>query len=99
MSVTASGGVAGSTGHGGDAGTPPWPGASQSQAERRTAAGVHGARGRRLPSWAISWLQVSPLALILLVLFALPTVLFLIVSFYDYDRTGLYPAFILDNYR
>ncbi len=32
-------------------------------------------------------------------LFALPTLLFLVVSFFDYDRTGLYPAFILDNYR
>ncbi len=57
-----------------------------------------------LPSWhfsprAVSWLQVSPLALILVVLFALPTVLFVVVSFFDYDRTGIYPAFILDNYR
>jgi putative spermidine/putrescine transport system permease protein len=47
----------------------------------------------------VSWFQVGPLALILVVMFALPTTLFLIVSFYDYDRTGLYPAFLLDNYR
>jgi putative spermidine/putrescine transport system permease protein len=47
----------------------------------------------------ISWLQVGPLALILVVFFVLPTLLFLVVSFFDYDRTGLYPAFILDNYR
>jgi len=53
----------------------------------------------RLPAWAISWLQVSPLAFILIVLFALPTILFLAVSFFDYDRTGIYPAFILDNYH
>ena len=53
----------------------------------------------RLPPWAVSWLQVSPLALILFTLFALPTVLFLVVSFFDYDRVGIYPAFILDNYR
>ena len=52
-----------------------------------------------MPPWLVSWLQVSPLALILFVLFAAPTVLFLIVSFFDYDRTGIYPAFILDNYR
>jgi putative spermidine/putrescine transport system permease protein len=32
-------------------------------------------------------------------LFALPTILFLVVSFYDWDRTGIYPAFILDNYH
>lgn len=49
--------------------------------------------------WLVSWLQVSPLALILLVLFALPTLLFLVVSFFDYDRVGLYPAFIFDSYR
>jgi putative spermidine/putrescine transport system permease protein len=53
----------------------------------------------RLPTWAVSWLQVGPLATILCVLFALPTFLFLAVSFFDYDRTGIYPAFILDNYK
>ncbi len=47
----------------------------------------------------VSWFQVGPLALILIVLFALPTILFLVVSFYDYDRVGIYPAFLLDNYR
>ena len=53
----------------------------------------------RLPAWAISWCQVGPLMLILSVLFALPTILFLVISFYDYDRIGIYPAFIFDNYR
>lgn len=53
----------------------------------------------RLPAWAVSWLQVGPLALILGVLLAAPIVLFLVVSFFDYDRTGIYPAFMLDNYR
>ena len=52
-----------------------------------------------MPPWLVSWLQVGPLALILLVLFALPTLLFLVVSFFDYDRIGIYPAFMLDNYR
>jgi putative spermidine/putrescine transport system permease protein len=47
----------------------------------------------------VSWFQVAPLALTLLVLFALPTVLFLVVSFFDYDRVGIYPAFLFDNYR
>ena len=55
--------------------------------------------GFRLPSWAVSWLQVGPPMLILSVLFALPTLLFLVVSFFDYDRIGIYPAFIMDNYR
>lgn len=65
----------------------------------RTAAASGRRRSTRLPPWAVSWLQVGPLALILTVLFALPTALFLIVSFYDYDRTGIYPAFIMDNYH
>jgi putative spermidine/putrescine transport system permease protein len=54
---------------------------------------------RRLKPWVVSWLQVSPLAFILIVLFALPTFLFAVVSFFDYDRTGIYPAFIFDNYH
>jgi putative spermidine/putrescine transport system permease protein len=59
---------------------------------------VPRSKSRRLPPWAISWLQVGPMAIILLVLFALPTLLFLVVSFFDYDRVGMYPAFLLDNY-
>jgi putative spermidine/putrescine transport system permease protein len=39
------------------------------------------------------------LALVLFGLFVLPTVLFLVVSFFDYDRVGIYPAFLFDNYR
>lgn len=67
---------------------------------RSRVAGASGKRrSTRLPSWLVSWFQVGPLALILIVLFALPTILFLVVSFYDYDRTGIYPAFLLDNYR
>jgi putative spermidine/putrescine transport system permease protein len=65
----------------------------------RLVAATGKRRSTRLPPWLISWFQVGPLALILVVLFALPTTLFLIVSFYDYDRTGIYPAFLLDNYR
>jgi putative spermidine/putrescine transport system permease protein len=53
----------------------------------------------RLAPWTVSWLQVAPLAIILIVLFALPTMLFFVISFFDYDRVGIYPAFIFDNYR
>ena len=53
----------------------------------------------RLPAWLASWIQILPLATILFFLFALPTALFLVVSFFDYDRTGIYPAFMLDSYR
>ena len=67
---------------------------------RTRTAGISGRRRScRMPAWLVSWIQVSPMALILVLLFALPTILFLIVSFYDYDRTGIYPAFITDNYR
>jgi putative spermidine/putrescine transport system permease protein len=52
-----------------------------------------------MPAWAVSWLQIFPLTAILFVMFALPTALFLVVSFFDYDRTGIYPAFLLDSYR
>jgi len=52
-----------------------------------------------MPGWAVSWLQIFPLTAILFVMFALPTALFLVVSFFDYDRTGIYPAFLLDSYR
>ncbi|GAC1339560.1 MAG: ABC transporter permease [Acetobacteraceae bacterium] len=55
-------------------------------------------RPRLLP-WMVSWLQVGPLAAILVVLFLLPTLTFFVISFFDYDRVGIYPAFLLDNYR
>ncbi|MGI4801284.1 MAG: ABC transporter permease [Janthinobacterium lividum] len=53
----------------------------------------------RLSPWMVSWLQVGPLATVLIVLFALPTLTFFAVSFFDYDRVGIYPDFLLDNYR
>ena len=52
----------------------------------------------RLPLGVVSWLQVGPLAIVLISMVALPAFLFLVVSFFDYDRTGIYPAFMLDNY-
>jgi putative spermidine/putrescine transport system permease protein len=58
-----------------------------------------GRRGWRLPAWIASWFQILPLTTILVLFFALPTALFLAVSFFDYDRTGIYPAFIFDSYR
>ena len=69
------------------------------------AIGIRGATERpetprlRLTPRVVSWLQVGPLAVILIALFALPTILFLTVSFFDYDRVGIYPAFMLDNYQ
>ena len=56
-------------------------------------------RRHGLRPWLVSWLQVGPLAVILGVLFVAPTVLFMVISFWDYDRVGIYPAFLWDNYR
>src|SRR4051812_15228415 len=56
-------------------------------------------RGFKPPSWLMSWLLVSPITAILTVFFALPTLLFLVVSFFDHDRVGIYPDFLLDSYR
>ena len=58
-----------------------------------------GRRRRRLAAWVASWVQILPMTTILVLFFALPTALFLVVSFFDYDRTGIYPAFMLDSYR
>ena len=46
----------------------------------------------------VSWPRVGPLAIVLIALIALPAFVFLAVSFFDYDRTGIYPAFMMDNY-
>lgn len=54
--------------------------------------------GIRLSPAVVSWLQIGPLAIVLTALVVLPAFLFLVVSFFDYDRTGLYPAFMFDNY-
>jgi putative spermidine/putrescine transport system permease protein len=45
-----------------------------------------------------SWLQLSPLVLVLLLFFGLPMLVVLVVSFFDFSRTSIVPAFILDNY-
>ena len=45
-----------------------------------------------------SWLQVSPLVLVLLLFFGLPMVVVFVVSFFDFERTAIIPTFILDNY-
>jgi len=45
-----------------------------------------------------SWFQVAPLMVVLLLFFGLPMLVVLAVSFFDFDRTDIVPAFILDNY-
>ena len=45
-----------------------------------------------------SWFQVAPLVVVLLLFFGLPMLVVLAVSFFDFDRTEIIPAFIFDNY-
>jgi putative spermidine/putrescine transport system permease protein len=45
-----------------------------------------------------SWFQVSPLVLVLLLFFGLPMLVVFVVSFFDFSRTNIIPAFIFDNY-
>jgi putative spermidine/putrescine transport system permease protein len=52
----------------------------------------------RLSAAAVSWLQVAPLAVILGVFLALPIVMIVVVSFWDYDFAQMRPDFILTNY-
>jgi putative spermidine/putrescine transport system permease protein len=46
-----------------------------------------------------SWLQVGPLALVLLLFFGVPMIVVFIVSFFDFQQTSIIPTFILDNYQ
>ena len=67
--------------------------------ENAAAAGVsRRVRRRAVPGAVLSWLQAAPLALVLLTFFVAPLVFVVVVSFFDYDRLALYPAFMLDNY-
>jgi putative spermidine/putrescine transport system permease protein len=45
-----------------------------------------------------SWLQVGPIVVVLALFFGLPMLVVFAVSFFDYDRTDIVPAFIFDNY-
>jgi putative spermidine/putrescine transport system permease protein len=67
--------------------------------ERVFSVGEWGWPSIRVAPWVVSWMQVGPMAAILIVLFALPTFLFVVISFFDYDRAGIYPAFLWDNYH
>jgi putative spermidine/putrescine transport system permease protein len=49
-------------------------------------------------SWLASWIQVAPVALILVLFFGLPMLVVVAVSFFDYGQGRLYPTFIFDNY-
>ena len=46
----------------------------------------------------IPYLQVAPLALILIIFLGIPLVTVIVVSFFDYSNYQVYPDFILLNY-
>ncbi|MDQ2081239.1 ABC transporter permease [Xanthobacteraceae bacterium Astr-EGSB] len=52
----------------------------------------------RLSGTVLSWLQAAPLAAVLGVFLALPILMIVVVSFWDYDFARMYPAFVLTNY-
>jgi putative spermidine/putrescine transport system permease protein len=52
----------------------------------------------RSASRLVSYLQVAPLALVLMFFFGIPMLVVFAVSFFDFDRFEVVPAFILDNY-
>ncbi|NKK91208.1 ABC transporter permease [Rhizobium leguminosarum bv. trifolii] len=60
--------------------------------------GARGGRGLKLSPSAISYLQATPLFLILGFFFLLPIAMIGVVSFWDYDFAGLYPDFLTMNY-
>ena len=45
-----------------------------------------------------SWLQIGPLATVLLLFFGIPVIVVVVVSFFDFEHTDIIPTFILDNY-
>ncbi len=45
------------------------------------------------------YLQVAPLALVLLVFLVIPVVMIVVVSFWSYDSFSIIPAFTLENYE
>jgi putative spermidine/putrescine transport system permease protein len=53
---------------------------------------------KRVPRWT-AYLQVAPLAVVLLVFLGLPLLVVVAVSFFDYDEFDVQPALLLRNYQ
>ncbi|PDT83777.1 ABC transporter permease [Sinorhizobium sp. BJ1] len=66
--------------------------------EPNETSGRRRSRSLPLPLAAISYLQATPLVLILGFFFILPILTIIVVSFWDYDFAGLYPDFLTMNY-
>lgn len=55
-------------------------------------------RSLSIPLGLLSYLQALPLLIILGFFFILPILMIAVVSFWDYDFAGIYPALLLTNY-
>src|SRR6185295_7316770 len=53
---------------------------------------------KRLDAW-VTYLQVTPLALVFLLFLVVPIATIVVVSFFDYTTTSIIPAFLLQNYE
>jgi putative spermidine/putrescine transport system permease protein len=53
---------------------------------------------RALPTKAVPYLEVAPLAVILFFFFVVPMAMVLVASFFDYNMTGIIRTFTLNNY-
>jgi putative spermidine/putrescine transport system permease protein len=53
---------------------------------------------KRASAW-VTYLQVSPLALVFLLFLVVPIATIIVVSFFDYNTTQIIPAFLLQNYE
>src|SRR5215467_9848770 len=51
-----------------------------------------------IPAKAVPYLEVAPLAIVLLFFFVVPMAMVLVASFFDYNMTGIIPTFTLTNY-
>lgn len=52
----------------------------------------------KMPQRIVSYLQVAPYTLVLLVFLGIPLAVVLAVSFFDYDEFDLIPSFVIANY-
>ncbi|HML06886.1 MAG TPA: ABC transporter permease [Xanthobacteraceae bacterium] len=66
------------------------------EAENRLAGTV--AATMKINQQTVSWLQVAPLAVVLVIFFGIPMIFVAAVSFFDYARWQMIPTFIFDNY-
>jgi putative spermidine/putrescine transport system permease protein len=51
-----------------------------------------------VPAKVVPYLEVAPLAVVLLLFFVVPMVMVVVASFFDYNMTGLVPTLTLGNY-